>query len=191
MDHEKELVLFSQEDNLLLEQLQAKRLNAMQFEIDKLKRRNEILESNNKQFEAKVFTDLQIQGNDIQNIKSDLTNQYEKISYQHHQTTKDYVGLNALGSLHVPKVGAQYMGTLLRKLCICKEFGNTEPKSNFTSGKEPLAINQVGESGYTSWYYHSRRTWELARKKLDEIGIRNDFESCKTKDEIHAFIKDL
>lgn len=168
------------EENLMLEQLQAKKIQAMHFEIQQL--RNE-----NKQ----MFTELHTQGNDIKVLKADLTSQYEKISYQQQKTTQDYLGLGQLGALHSPNIGAQYMGELLRKTGICNKFGNTQPKSNYTSGKDPLVINKIGESGFMSWYYHYERTWKIIRRSLDEMGIRNEFEACKTKDEIHRLIKSI
>lgn len=168
------------EENLMLEKLQAKKIQSMQFEIEKLSKENKIL-----------FTELHVQGNDIKLLKNDLTNQYEKISYQQQKTTKDYLGLGQLGALHSPPIGAQYMGELLRKIGICNKFGNTQPRSEYLSGKDPLVINKVGESGYMSWYYHYDRTWKIIRRKLDDSGLRNEFESCKTKDELHKFIKNF
>lgn len=166
------------EENLMLEQLQAKKIQSMQFEIEKLSKENRL-----------IYSELHVQGNDIKLIKNDLANQYEKISYQQQKTSKDYLGLSQLGALHSPPIGAQYMGELLRKVGICNKFGNTQPKSEYTSGKDPLVINRVGDSGFMSWYYHHSRTWKIIQKKLDDSGVRNEFEGCKTKDDLHKFIK--
>lgn len=168
------------EENLMLEQLQAKKIQSMQFQIESLRKENK-----------QLFTELHTQGNDIKLLKNDLTSQYEKISYQQQKTTKDYLGLSQLGALHSPPIGSQYMGKLLRKVGVCQKFGNTQPRSEYLSGKDPLVINKVGESGYMSWYYHHDRTWRIIKRKLDDTGLRNEFESCKTKDELHSFIRNF
>lgn len=168
------------QETLLLEQLQAKKIQSMQFEIARLSKDNQLL-----------FTELHTVTNDMRLIKEDLNNQYEKINYQHQKTTKDYLGLGQLGALHSPAIGAHYTGILLRKVGLCKQHGNTQPKSEHTTGNNPLSINKVGEAGFMSWYYHYDKTWNYIKKFLDENGLRNDFESCKNKDEIHKFISNI
>ena len=189
---------FSQEDNIQLELLQTRKIKSMEFALILLKKENQELKNTQDALTTKqvkqdhLLDTMQVDITDKFNVlKTDLTNQYEKINYQQSAVTKNYVGLTGLGSFHSPNIGSQYMGKLLRKVGICNEFGNTQPKSNFTSGKEPLSINYVGTAGFPSFLYHTVRTWALITKRIDDMGIRNEFESCKTKDELHEFINGI
>lgn len=178
---------YSLEDEKKLEELQQKKLAAIGRAIHDLQKtvvsQNLIIEK---------------QGNEVVQLKEGLTkqteilvNQIEKTSYQQAKTSTDYIGLGPLGALHSPLIGAVYMGTLLKKIAIAKSSGVTTPRSEHTSGKNPLVINKVTDGGYMSWYYHHKRTWDLIKDRLNNIGYLAAFEACKTKDEIHRFINDM
>lgn len=186
-----EMVSFGLEDEKLLQELQYKKIMAMGQQLKNLQETISI-----------QHVEIETQKRDISNIKESLNfgisevkeviqKQIEKTSYQEQKTGKDYLGLGPLGATHSPLIGAVYMGKLLRKVGICCETGQTRPQSKYTNGDNPLVINATTNEGYMSFYYHYKRTWEIVKKHLAEMGYIDKFEACKNKDEIHTFINEI
>lgn len=176
----------TEQELLTLEILQQKHINSLTLKLNQATKQIETLSVN---LEKQVSITEEI-NNKVDKLNIDLSQQYEKISHRQHDLIFNYIGLSALGALHAPSIGSQYMGKLLRLLDICKKSNRTEALSEYTRGNDPIAKTHI-INGYSTWVFHSSKTWELVKKKLSDRGILNDFEQWTTRDNLHKFIATL
>lgn len=118
----------------------------------------------------------------------------EKTNYTQKGLGDVYVGLGALGDIHIPSIQAGTMGKLLVNLKLAKRMGGMKgvctPTDESKEGLEPLSkANQFINYNHYQWHIH--KTWNKIKATLEENNLLNDFEKCKTVKEIKKFIDNL
>lgn len=174
---------FTQEDDLVLNQLMIKKTLSLQKQIDELRIQRSVKD-------AEINNRLDTQDKNINHVINFIDERAKKDDYFKAKIDKTHVNLQQLGTHHQPVVGRKYMGELLRRVGVANKTGYTNPKSNFTSGTDPLCLIDYG-SGYPNWTWHSERTWELIQERLTRMGYFTKFNCLKSKDDIHKFINEL
>lgn len=188
----------TEQEQLLYEVLQQKRINSLDFKLKEIENKFTTLNVDlEKQAMitgevSKKIDDVDAEfSKEINKLNYDIKKQHEKMTYQKEITEKFYFSQAGLGAKMCPPIGSQYMGKLLRVVGICKkESSHTTPYSQYTTGVNPLCVTRSFE-GIPTWVYHGDRTWYLIKNHLDKLEVYNDFSNKKTKSEIHAFIEEL
>lgn len=128
----------------------------------------------------------------------------EKIS---HNGEKGWYNLRDLGNQNAPSISNKQMSLILRKIGVLQtakdDNGRYLPYHSYYDNKEPLVkknliqiqyIDSYGQRNFKDefeYLFHSERTWKLIKKVFENRGILTLFQTCKTKNDISEFIKNL